>query len=146
MTTPRPAETADTSLTRDLLYATRYYLGGRRGLLIAAALALVGGIALNWSWLVAAGLAPILLAALPCVAMCALGLCANKLMGRSCSTETPAQKKPETPVEDATPIARAAIPEDASDRPTDGPLSDSAAAGGVTPQPQPVEEKRTTHA
>ena len=29
----------------------------------------------NWGWLVAAGIAPLLLSAGPCLAMCALGLC-----------------------------------------------------------------------
>lgn len=38
---------------------------------------LLAGIALNWSWLVAAGLAPVLLAILPCGAMCALSLCSK---------------------------------------------------------------------
>jgi hypothetical protein len=146
MTTPRPAEKADTSLTRDLFYAGRYYLGGRRGLLMVAALALVGGIALNWSWLVAAGIAPLLVTALPCIAMCALGLCANKLTGRSCSTETPTQKTLGTAVDDPTPIARAATAGAALDHPADGPTSGSAAASVVTPQAQPLEERRTTQA
>lgn len=43
--------------------------------LALGAVALIGGAALNWSWLVAAGVLPILFAALPCVAMCALHLC-----------------------------------------------------------------------
>jgi hypothetical protein len=37
------------------------------------------GLALNWSWLVAVGIAPLLLALAPCAAMCALGLCAHKM-------------------------------------------------------------------
>lgn len=49
--------------------------GGRRIWLALAALALVSGAALNWSWLAAAGIAPVLLAFAPCAAMCALGLC-----------------------------------------------------------------------
>jgi hypothetical protein len=48
---------------------------GARGLAILAAAALAAGLALNWGWLVAIGAAPLLLTALPCVAMCALGLC-----------------------------------------------------------------------
>ncbi len=32
------------------------------------------GVAFNWSWLVAVGVAPLILAVLPCVAMCGLGL------------------------------------------------------------------------
>src|SRR3546814_3327371 len=86
MTTPRSRETTATSLSQDLLYMTRYYLGGRRGLLILAGLVLAAGLVLNWSWLVAVGIAPILIAVLPCVAMCALGLCMSRAGGRSCST------------------------------------------------------------
>src|SRR3546814_10971493 len=63
----------------------RYYLGGRRGLLILAGLAVAAGLALNWSWLVAVGIAPILIAVLPCLAMCALGLCMSRAGGKSCS-------------------------------------------------------------
>src|SRR3546814_9595473 len=73
MTSPRLTGPSETTLTQDLLYAGRYYLGGRRGLLILAAVAIVAGLALNWSWLVAVGIAPILLGVLPCLAMCALG-------------------------------------------------------------------------
>lgn len=52
-----------------------------RNLLIGAAV-LGGGGALyfgGWGWLVAAGLAPIILGVLPCLAMCALGLCASRM-------------------------------------------------------------------
>ena len=51
------------------------------------ALALVVGAALNWSWLVAVGVVPLLITVLPCAAMCALGLCMNRMVGGSCSTE-----------------------------------------------------------
>ncbi len=93
MSASEPPRTAETPLTRDILLAARYYLGGRRGLIILAAAVLVAGLALNWSWLVAAGLAPILLALAPCAAMCALGLCMNKAGGKSCSSgnKTPAE-------------------------------------------------------
>ena len=63
------------SLTRDVLSAARYYLGGRRALLIAAVAIAVSGLALNWNWLVAVGLVPILLSTLPCLVMCAFGVC-----------------------------------------------------------------------
>lgn len=92
MSMTKSPENQDTSLGRDLLYAARYYLGGRRGLIALAAIALVAGLALNWGWLVAAGIAPLLLGVLPCVAMCALGLCMNKMVGRSCSTDAGAEK------------------------------------------------------
>src|SRR3546814_12794177 len=84
MTSPRLTGPSETTLTQDLLYAGRYYLGGRRGLLILAAVAIVAGLALNWSWLVAVGIAPILLGVLPCLAMCALGLCMPHAGSTSC--------------------------------------------------------------
>src|SRR3546814_12400955 len=73
-------------LSHDLLYAARYYLGGRKALIALAGLIVVAGGALNWSWLVAVGVAPLLLSVLPCAAMCALGLCMNRMAGKSCST------------------------------------------------------------
>ena len=48
---------------------------GPRGLIVIAVLAVVAGGIFNWSWLVAAGIAPIILAMAPCGIMCALGLC-----------------------------------------------------------------------
>jgi len=62
------------SVLRNGIYAIRARLG-MRGLMILAAATVAAGLALNWSWVVAIGLAPILLAVLPCAAMCALGLC-----------------------------------------------------------------------
>ena len=73
------------SLSRDLLYALRYYLGNRRALLVLAGLVIATGLALNWSWLAAVGIAPILISLLPCLAMCALGLCMNRSGSKSCS-------------------------------------------------------------
>lgn len=70
-----PAKKPETPLLRDYLHALKYYLGRRR-VLVPAAMAIVGGgLLLNWNWLVAAGVAPLLLIVLPCGAMCALGMC-----------------------------------------------------------------------
>ena len=63
------------SLMRDLLSAGRHYLGNRRALLILAAVLIIAGLVFNWNWLVAAGIAPILLSTLPCLLMCAFGVC-----------------------------------------------------------------------
>jgi hypothetical protein len=53
-----------------------------------------GGIALalafGWQWLTAIGIASALVSVLPCVAMCALGLCMNKGAKGSCH-DAPAQ-------------------------------------------------------
>ena len=54
----------------------------RKLLLGLAVVALIAGVAFNWSWLVAVGVAPLLLGILPCAVMCALGLCSMK-RGRS---------------------------------------------------------------
>ena len=51
------------------------WLRGWRGVLLGAALLAIGGAAVGWPWLVAIGIAPILLSIAPCVAMCALGVC-----------------------------------------------------------------------
>jgi hypothetical protein len=88
MTATNSTRTSAGSLARDWLGVARYYLGGRGGLLIVAATVVAGGLALNWSWLVAAGIAPLLIGVLPCVAMCALGLCMHKMGGQSCAADT----------------------------------------------------------
>ena len=63
------------------MHALQNYLSIRWVLLAVGALVLIIGASLNWGWLVAAGVAPILIAAAPCAIMCALGLCAMKMMG-----------------------------------------------------------------
>lgn len=64
----------------------------RGGLGLAVAAALTVGIVSNWSWLVAAGIAPLLLSVLPCVAMCALGLCMSRMKGNSCHSDAVADE------------------------------------------------------
>jgi hypothetical protein len=56
----------------------------RLGLLVLAASAVAVGLFFNWHALVAAGIAPILISALPCTAMCALGLCMAGGAKKSC--------------------------------------------------------------
>ena len=69
-----------TTLGQDVWALIRYRLRGRRGVLLALA-----GASFGWSWLVAVGIAPILLGLLPCVAMCALGLC---MMGKGAKSSS----------------------------------------------------------
>ena len=73
---------------------------GRRRLLTSR-VAIIGGLALaaggglavgGWGWLVAAGLAPLILAVLPCAATCGFGLCILGMSGRSNSN--PALARP----------------------------------------------------
>ncbi len=82
-TVPESRPPAETPLWREGLNIVRYYLGNRWVLLALGAGVLVTGAALNWGWLVAAGIAPILLVLAPCAIMCALGLCAMKMTGGS---------------------------------------------------------------
>ncbi len=83
MTKMPSANSNDRSLAGDVLQAFVYYAGRRRVLAAIAAIAVAGGLALKWDWLVAAGVAPVLLTLLPCAVMCALGLCMNKMTGAS---------------------------------------------------------------
>ena len=97
-------KSAQPSLVKDTVTSARHYLRnaanwvrpylrGRRGLMLLAVVVLAAGAALNWGWLVAIGIAPILVALVPCAAMCALGLCMNKMGGKSCSSS---ERSPET--------------------------------------------------
>ncbi len=67
-----------------------HYAGGRRGLLILAADVVGAGLYSSWGWLAAIGVAPLLLALAPCAAMCALGLCMSRGIGKSSSAESKA--------------------------------------------------------
>lgn len=59
-------------------------LGRRRWLLGGIALALLAGsFVWQWSWLVAIGVAPLLISTAPCLAMCALGLCMHRMGNRT---------------------------------------------------------------
>ena len=86
---------------RGLGQMARRYLTGWRGLAVVASVATAAGSALNWSWLVAAGIAPFLLSVLPCLAMCALGLCMHRGAGRSCLAEDTSPKTTDTTDETA---------------------------------------------
>src|SRR2546427_11491026 len=98
MTTPNTTNAAAPPPARALPAPARHYLGGGQALVILATAALIGGVALNWNWLVAAGIAPLLLTALPCLVMCGLGLCMNKLIGGSCASQA-TQTKTSEPIE-----------------------------------------------
>lgn len=88
MTRSDPARVTETPLVRDFVDLAWRALLSRRGLFILAALIAAAGVAFSWSWIVAIGLAPILLSGLPCIAMCTLGLCMRGMGGRSCSKNT----------------------------------------------------------
>lgn len=133
-----PAEAPPPSLARDLLGLTRHYLGSRLGLLILAGLAVVGGLALNWGWLTAIGIAPILVSLLPCAAMCALGLCMNRAGGKSCSTGT-------SPRDDA-PNDITTVPGAPPDRAVRQIPAGATVASVADAEPQPPKERNTIDA
>ena len=83
---PEPALVAP--LPRQYAAWAPAWIRSRRGLILLAAVPIIAAVAVGWPWLVAAGVAPLLLAAAPCVAMCALGLCMKGMPGRACSTAT----------------------------------------------------------
>ena len=75
-----------TSLAKDAINLGFYYawrasggvrrlLGGRRGLILLAVAVVGAGAVLGWDWLVAVGIAPLLVVVAPCAVMCVLGLC-----------------------------------------------------------------------
>ncbi|MGQ0663961.1 MAG: hypothetical protein ACT4P2_10335 [Pseudomonadota bacterium] len=91
-------------LAQELLYALRYWLRQPRVFIPAAAVVAGAGLYSGWGWLAAAGLLPIVLMALPCAAMCAVGLCA---MGKGDKSGTK-----QASAEDATttqPLSRANV-------------------------------------
>jgi hypothetical protein len=69
------------------------YFASRTALIALSAVVLSAAAFLNWGWLVAAGIAPVILAVAPCVAMCALGLCASRMGGKSCSAQDKDKKE-----------------------------------------------------
>lgn len=133
MTTPTTTQRQHSSLARDLIHAARYYLWRPRVLLTLAAIAIVAGLALNWNWLVAAGLAPILISTLPCLIMCAFGVC---MMCRS-------GKKDSAPIRDAAENAAppTTLAVSAADKPGTGVISSINAPDsiGATAPPQLLE-------
>ncbi|MBI1774440.1 MAG: hypothetical protein HYR63_03745 [Proteobacteria bacterium] len=103
------------TIGQDVFAVARTWLTGRRGLIVAAIVLSTVGLSLGWGWLAAIGVAPILLSVLPCLAMCALGICMQSMGGKSCSTQAgQAPSMPETssvvnpPI---GPLASAARPE-----------------------------------
>lgn len=78
-----------------IVSVVRRHLAGYRLIVLLAAAGIAAGLAFNWSWLVPAGVAPLLLGVLPCVAMCALGLCMNRMTSHSCPSEDVSEKATE---------------------------------------------------
>jgi hypothetical protein len=139
MNSPETLGATKPSLAQDWLNALRYWLRGRNGVIALVVLAVVIGGALNWSWLVAVGIAPLLITVLPCAVMCALGLWMNRMGGGSCSSEA---RSVETP----KPDARVPAPLEAgephpllSDRSTPPDQPDAGSAISLAEPPKPEE-------
>jgi hypothetical protein len=92
MTTPqiKSMDAVQVGLSRAVLR----YLRNKWFLLAAGGLAVAAIAVISWSWLVAAGIAWIVLSVLPClvccVAMCGLGLCMHKFLGGTQSSQAAA--------------------------------------------------------
>ncbi|WP_051302248.1 hypothetical protein [Sedimenticola selenatireducens] len=69
-------------LRRDLYLLLRHWLSQRRVQLALGAVLLGLGAWFNWEWLVAAGMAPLILAFAPCAVMCLMGMCMHKGDGK----------------------------------------------------------------
>ncbi|EFI53093.1 hypothetical protein [Afipia sp. 1NLS2] len=91
-------QTETTLLRSSMPFGVRSIISrfGRNRLLVGgAALALIAaGLIWQWSWLVAIGVAPLLLSAAPCVAMCALGLCMHRMSSPTGAAENPTSERP----------------------------------------------------
>ena len=70
----------------------QWFPRGRPALLWMAIFAIGAGLVFGWDWLVAAGVAPLIVSVLPCLAMCAIGLCAMGGSAKSCHGEKAAPK------------------------------------------------------
>jgi hypothetical protein len=84
------------AIVRDRLRPIGARIGARRIAIALGAAAGAAGIALNWGWLTAIGVTPVLAAAAPCAAMCALGLCLHRIAGGSraaTTSQTPAMQR-----------------------------------------------------
>ncbi len=68
-------------------HSIRRRLGGRRSLVIGGGAVVAAGLASAWSWLGAIGVAPILISLAPCLVMCALGMCMQRMTSGSGSSE-----------------------------------------------------------
>jgi hypothetical protein len=72
-------------------------MGRNRLVLGAIALGVItAAAAWQWSWLVAIGIAPLLISFAPCAAMCGLGLCMHRMGGRACVLPSQGQPVRET--------------------------------------------------
>jgi hypothetical protein len=143
MSEHQPTTPVEPSLGRDMLWAARYYLGTRWTLPTLGSLGIIASLYFGgWGWLVAAGLAPVVLSTLPCLVMCAFGVC---MMCRS------GEKHSAVSRDTADPALSSASPSTTEiSQPMAGGMSCcSGAAIGPSPrakETQPVNERKDSHA
>jgi hypothetical protein len=78
-----------------------------QGLTITGIAAVVVGLTLSWSWVVALGVAPLILALGPCLVMCALGLCMDMRNGSHAPAAKPdLGSATEVPPSTSSPVVR----------------------------------------
>lgn len=96
------------SRTQGGAFLRRHGLRRRWGAL-ALLLVIIGGAAWNWNGILALGIAPLILAILPCLAMCALGLCMHKLTGKTCTAGQQTTNSTETQTEEASLLSASTV-------------------------------------
>ena len=111
----RKPETAQSDSVATTVQRIHSWALSPQGLTIAGIAAAVVGLTLGWSWVVALGVAPLILTLGPCLVMCALGLCMNRMAGRSRSTETTLQNPADPGADRAAPRVSQAIAATAPD-------------------------------
>ena len=62
----------------------------RRYIYIGIAIAAAAGLYFGWSWFVAIGISSLILSILPCLVMCALGICAGRMDQKKSDSATTA--------------------------------------------------------
>jgi len=77
-------------------------LRGWRGLALLVAAVVAVAIGAGWSWLASIGALSILVAALPCLTMCALGLCMQRVVGHGDRQDRPSGNSADLPDTDKT--------------------------------------------
>src|SRR5258708_2720675 len=89
---------------RTAVTGARAWIKRPRSRLIAGLAFAMIGVGASWNWLAAVGALPVILSTLPCLAMCALGLCMRGMTGRSCNASARGQVVPSAE-SDASPSA-----------------------------------------
>jgi hypothetical protein len=95
----------ETSPSADILRYMRYRLRGRRGMVIAGTALGAPALWFGWPWLVAAGLAPILIAVAPCAVICVVGVCTMKACGTKNATDASSAPLPRPRHQASGPLA-----------------------------------------